>query len=72
MDNLNCWSHNLLINLHKILSIVLEKKMILITFVVNFSTWHPGTVYDPQVYAQPNMTRHHHNMQIEVFHLLLY
>ncbi|TMW90645.1 protein SPEAR1-like [Solanum lycopersicum] len=29
------------------------------------STWHPGTVYDPQVYAQPNMTRHHHNMQIE-------
>ncbi|KAK4727608.1 hypothetical protein R3W88_032525 [Solanum pinnatisectum] len=29
------------------------------------STWHPGTVYDPQVYAQPNMIRHHHNMQIE-------
>ncbi|KAM3216124.1 protein SPEAR3 isoform X1 [Capsicum annuum] len=29
------------------------------------STWHPGTVYDPQVYAQPNMTRHHHHMQVE-------
>ncbi|KAK4343433.1 hypothetical protein RND71_036527 [Anisodus tanguticus] len=29
------------------------------------STWHPGTVYEPQHYPQPHMTRHLHNMQIE-------
>ncbi|MCE3051883.1 hypothetical protein HAX54_051129 [Datura stramonium] len=29
------------------------------------STWNPGTVYDPQVYVQPNISRHLHNMQVE-------
>ncbi|XP_059274556.1 protein SPEAR1-like [Lycium ferocissimum] len=29
------------------------------------STWHPGIVYEPQHYAQPNMTRHLHTMQVE-------
>ncbi|XP_019267304.1 PREDICTED: protein SPEAR3-like [Nicotiana attenuata] len=29
------------------------------------STWHPGTVYEPQHYAHPNMTRHLHNVQVE-------
>ncbi|XP_009784247.1 protein SPEAR3-like [Nicotiana sylvestris] len=29
------------------------------------STWHPGTVYEPQHYAQPNMTRCLLNLQVE-------
>ncbi|KAJ8527954.1 hypothetical protein K7X08_015405 [Anisodus acutangulus] len=29
------------------------------------STWPPGTVYEPQHYAQHNMSRHLHNMQVE-------
>ncbi|XP_031110202.1 protein SPEAR3-like [Ipomoea triloba] len=28
-------------------------------------SWHPGTVYEPQQYAQPNMTRHFLNLQVE-------
>nr|GME14833.1 protein SPEAR3-like [Ipomoea batatas] len=28
-------------------------------------SWHPGTVYEPQQYAQPNMTRHFLSQQLE-------